>query len=337
MDRIFQVFVSSTFEDLKDERSQVSNALAKAGYIAAGMELFPASDQQQLEYIERIINRSDYYVVLVGGRYGSLAENGFSFTENEFNFARSQGIPVLAFLPAQPDKIAVGKAETEPSKREMLDAFKAKLKTGRIVEHWSSADDLCLKVVTAVAHAMNLRPRAGWIRGDQAVDPKVLQDLERLRSENDDLRAKLARDDLHFDPNLVGPDDTVSLGYRVSRRMAGQKPEHKDYSTELSLGAVYAWAYEPMLKDSRESEIAETLAVRLAHDQGNNGAEAYYALDKDARKMLRRQFEALDLMTVTTSRGDFEDSEFNWNATQKGRRFAAMKLALQKPIDRSSV
>ena len=68
MDRFFQVFVSSTFEDLKDERSQVSNALAKAGYVAAGMELFPASDQQQLEYIKRIIDRSDYYVVIVGGR-----------------------------------------------------------------------------------------------------------------------------------------------------------------------------------------------------------------------------------------------------------------------------
>jgi Domain of unknown function (DUF4062) len=48
MDRVFQVFVSSTFSDLKDERRQVSNTLAKAGYVVAGMELFPATDQQQL-------------------------------------------------------------------------------------------------------------------------------------------------------------------------------------------------------------------------------------------------------------------------------------------------
>ena len=68
MDRFYQAFASSTFEDLKDERSQVSNALAKAVYVAAGMELFPASDQQQLEYIKRIIDRSDYYVVIVAGR-----------------------------------------------------------------------------------------------------------------------------------------------------------------------------------------------------------------------------------------------------------------------------
>ena len=70
MDKVYQIFVSSTFDDLKDERRAVSNSLAKAGHIAAGMELFPATDQQQLEYIQRIIDRSDYYVVVVAGRYG---------------------------------------------------------------------------------------------------------------------------------------------------------------------------------------------------------------------------------------------------------------------------
>ena len=52
MDKVYQVFLSSTFDDLKNERQQISNTLAKAGYIAAGMELFPATDQQQLEYIQ---------------------------------------------------------------------------------------------------------------------------------------------------------------------------------------------------------------------------------------------------------------------------------------------
>ena len=128
MDRFFQVFFSSTFEDLKDECSQVSNAIAKAGYVAAGMELFPASDQQQLEYIKRIIDRSDYYVVIVGGRYGSEADNGLSYTENEFDYARSEKLPVLAFLPADPAAIASGKSESDAAKREKLERFKSKLK-----------------------------------------------------------------------------------------------------------------------------------------------------------------------------------------------------------------
>jgi len=55
MDKVYQVFVSSTFADLQDERKQVSDTLAKAGFIPAGMELFPATDQQQLEFIKRVI------------------------------------------------------------------------------------------------------------------------------------------------------------------------------------------------------------------------------------------------------------------------------------------
>jgi hypothetical protein len=71
MKKVYQIFVSSTFADLSAERKQVSNMLSKAGHFVAGMELFPATDQQQLQYIYRVIERSDYYVVIVAGRYGS--------------------------------------------------------------------------------------------------------------------------------------------------------------------------------------------------------------------------------------------------------------------------
>jgi Domain of unknown function (DUF4062) len=84
MDKIYQLFVSSTYADLEEERQQVSNTLAKAGYIASGMEFFPATDEQQLEYIQRVIDRSDYYVVIVAARYGSLADDGKSYTEKEY-------------------------------------------------------------------------------------------------------------------------------------------------------------------------------------------------------------------------------------------------------------
>src|SRR5260370_23693696 len=115
MEKFYQVFVSSTFEDLKDEGREVSETLAKAGYMPAGMELFPAADEQQLEYIKRVIDRSDYYVVIVGGRYGSLADDKISFTEKEYEYAVERKIPVLAFLHANPDAIPVGKTDKKSS------------------------------------------------------------------------------------------------------------------------------------------------------------------------------------------------------------------------------
>src|SRR6266478_5263390 len=105
MDKVYQVFVSSTYSDLKEERKRVAETLAKAGFISAGMELFPAADQEALQFIERIIDRCDYYVVIIGGRYGSLADHNVSFTEKEYEYAVSKGIPVLHFFTRSPKEL----------------------------------------------------------------------------------------------------------------------------------------------------------------------------------------------------------------------------------------
>lgn len=53
MDKRYQVFVSSTFADLKDERSNVIQTLMEMDCIPAGMELFPALDEEQFEFIKK--------------------------------------------------------------------------------------------------------------------------------------------------------------------------------------------------------------------------------------------------------------------------------------------
>ena len=227
MDKVFQVFVSSTFSDLEEERRLVSNSLAKAGYIAAGMELFPATDQDQFEFIKRIIDRSDYYVVITAARYGSIASDGLSYTEKEFEYAKSKGIPVLAFPHKNPGSIAAEKWDSDTSLRSNLDRFNGKLKTGRVVDSWMSKDDLCAKVVIAVSNSVNLYPRVGWVRGDNAIDPKVLQETERLRIENNELKDRISKFQgslaVEFDPSISGPDSAIEItilenGSRIPRR-----------------------------------------------------------------------------------------------------------------------
>ena len=44
-----QVFVSSTYNDLKEERQAAVEAILKAGHIPAGMELFAAGNDSQLQ------------------------------------------------------------------------------------------------------------------------------------------------------------------------------------------------------------------------------------------------------------------------------------------------
>ena len=82
---LHKVFVSSTYEDLRLERAEVQKALLKLGCLPVGMELFPSADDDTWEYIKRQIANSDYYVAIIAGRYGSVASDGMSWTEKEYD------------------------------------------------------------------------------------------------------------------------------------------------------------------------------------------------------------------------------------------------------------
>lgn len=94
-----QVFVSSTFTDLQAERQEAVSAILKAGHIPAGMELFTAGDQSQLQVVKRWIDDSDIYMLILGTRYGSLEPGSqLSYTELEYDYAVSLGKPLFAVV-----------------------------------------------------------------------------------------------------------------------------------------------------------------------------------------------------------------------------------------------
>jgi hypothetical protein len=322
MDKVYQVFVSSTFTDLKGERLQVSNTLAKAGYIAAGMELFPATDQQQLEYIKRIIDRSDYYVVVLGGRYGSLADETTSFTEKEFEYAKSKGIPILAFLHENPRALAVD----DSAKAALLAQFREKLADGRMVEFWSNANDLCTKVVIAVANAANLTPGVGWVRGDQAIDPKVLQETERLRIEIAELRQKLAGsllEELTFDPNLLGPTDTMQL----TVALGNQQPQA---IFEVGIGDIFVAAYDAILTGHSQDTLSDFLGIAAAQCTERYSPNQSYSMDSKDVVSLRNQLEALGLVQPLSGRTSGGFPILTWSVTEKGQKYAAIRNAKRR-------
>lgn len=91
------------------------------------MELFPAADEESWELIKRFIAGCDYYVVIVGGRYGSVGPNGKSYTEMEYDDAVSAGLPVLAFLHGDPGSILASKTENTDEGKSSLKAFREKI------------------------------------------------------------------------------------------------------------------------------------------------------------------------------------------------------------------
>lgn len=109
MEKRFQIFISSTFTDLIEERQAILKAILELDHMPAGMELFPASDDSAWDLIKDVIDRSDYYIVVIGGRYGSVDKEGISYTEKEYEHDYSTGKPVIPLLHKNPDNLPRGK------------------------------------------------------------------------------------------------------------------------------------------------------------------------------------------------------------------------------------
>jgi hypothetical protein len=203
MAKKYQVFISSTFTDLVEERQEVVKSVLSLGHIPSGMELFPAADIEQFKYIQRMIDDCDYYLLIIGARYGSTDAAGVSFTEKEYDYAVETNKFVLAFLHSNPSSIAA-KVDIDPTLSAKLTAFCSKVSTGRLVQTWNSASDLRVKVVAALATAANDSPGVGWIRGNAAASEDVLAEIHNLRNENDKLRLDNSRLLSQLTPRVAG-------------------------------------------------------------------------------------------------------------------------------------
>lgn len=191
-----QVFVSSTYRDLKPDRQAAVEAILKAGHIPAGMELFSAGSESQLETIRRWIDDSDVYMLILGGRYGSVdPKTSLSYTELEYDYAVSAGKPIFAVViteDALAEKVksdGIDAIETEYSKE--LKFFRDKV-LSRISSFFSDTKDIKLAVHETMADYAKRLEFTGWVSGKDVVDTKpLLEEISRLRKERDSLQARL--------------------------------------------------------------------------------------------------------------------------------------------------
>lgn len=134
----YQVFVSSTYEDLKEERKEITQAILESHCIPAGMELFPASNMAQWDVIKQVIDDSDFFLLIIAGKYGSMGKDSsgktVSYTEMEFDYAISSGKPVLALVHEDIDSLPRSKIEILPEKVHRLDGFRKKVCSGRVIK-----------------------------------------------------------------------------------------------------------------------------------------------------------------------------------------------------------
>lgn len=180
MRKKYQVFVSSTYCDLVEERRAVIEAIINLGHIPVGMEAFQAGNEEQWQVIRKLIDEVDYYVVIVAERYGS-EKDGCSYTEMEYDYARQKNVPTAAFLL---DKEMISQWRKEkaefidnPSK---LSNFRKKCE-GLMVNYWKNKDELALRCASSLVRMINDHPRDGWVRatGQSHGDLSKIDDLAK--------------------------------------------------------------------------------------------------------------------------------------------------------------
>ena len=183
MNKRYQVFVSSTFNDLENERRAVFHSLMMMRFIVAGMEWFPAATEAQWKVVTRAIDDSDFYVLIIGGRYGSTTSEGLSFTEKEFDYAVEKRLPILVFCHKNPNLLPLEKSEIDQNLRHRLEAFRKKATTDRMVRFWSNnPEELANQVTIAVITAMDTTETVGWIRANKVTAKQVLgDDSEKIK------------------------------------------------------------------------------------------------------------------------------------------------------------
>ncbi|WP_282372351.1 DUF4062 domain-containing protein [Pseudomonas sp. PS02290] len=197
MKRKLQVFVSSTFLDLISERQAAVSAILKAGHIPAGMELFTAGDKSQMDTIKKWIDESDAYMLILGGRYGSIEPiSGISYTELEYDYAVEQDKPLFAVVITEPSlelKIkANGTTFFEKEHPQALKLFRTKV-LSNISSFFDDEKDIRLAVHESLSDFASGRELKGWVRADEIVDTKPLfEEIKKLSDENQRLKETLA-------------------------------------------------------------------------------------------------------------------------------------------------
>lgn len=332
-----QVFVSSTFTDLKDERAEVIQAVWELDCIPTGMEAFVASNESQWDVIKRVIDECDYYVLIVGGRYGSLTSEGISYTEKEYRYAKERGLPVLAFVHAKPDDIPVGKTEKSELLRTKLTQFRSDVMRDYPVRTWSTASELGGLVSRSLVREIKINPRPGWIRNDGSSPIALLEQVNRLTEENQKLREERvsANPIEQTDDGLESGDDTYVV--RGTRQIGQSAVDRVGTNTKWS--AVVKWddlfrdIGPALINETTESELKRLIArfhgwATIPPGQTYIGSAA---ISVETWNEVLIQFRALGLLDKGDKKRGVNDRASYWKITPKGDRYLVGLLARKKP------
>lgn len=311
----YQVFLSSTYSDLIEERRKALDILLMADCIPAGMEAFVATDDEQFEVIKRVIDLCDYYILIIGKRYGSINPvTGLSYTEMEYEYAKEKNIPVLAFVIDDSVSLAEEKTDKDPVKIKKLKLFREKAMTNRLVSVWKTYDELIGKLSVAIMRAKSEIIRPGWQRATDYDEASLRRDIMELQAQKSDLETKLQNANniiasFTMQNNVAFDDYNIQIDYYYYDR----NHIRRDSGQTIVLPKLFSVFATQMM----DVAITEEMALNAIKSHMFSSTHDKYFKDKQLIKRLLNQFKALGLLYSSWSN---EKSNLFWGLTPKGQK-----------------
>ncbi|MFW0759104.1 DUF4062 domain-containing protein [Pseudomonas sp. H11T01] len=332
MDKRYQVFISSTYTDLREERQLVSQTLMELNCIPAGMELFPATDEEQFSFIKNVIDDSDYYLLIIGGRYGTVTEEGISYTEKEYDYAVDKGKPVVALLHGSPNSLSVDRSEITENARAKLNTFRERVSTGRLVRYWTSPLELQGHVAISMTSTIARIPAPGWVRGSAVASVELLQEINELRKQNEILKAKLEKFeasaiDLGFEP--AGLDELfVVHGSYFSNEARRQRA----WESKVSWKDIFYYISPYLLKSMTESKVSEVLRLALLKKQ--RLPTGLSTLEGQDFQTISVQLKVLGIVDVQVKQASDSKMYKFWSLTSAGEKLMYQMRAVPATVEK---
>ncbi|AUZ80322.1 DUF4062 domain-containing protein [Aeromonas sp. ASNIH1] len=334
MNKRYQVFVSSTYADLQDERAKVIQTLMEMDCIPAGMELFPAMDEEQFEFIKKIIDDCDYYLLILGARYGSISvDDGLSYTEKEYNYAKDKGMKIIALVHGEPDQLPVAKTDRNPELYEKLVKFRNEVCTNRLVKFWKSAIELPSLVALNLPKTIKAYPAVGWVRGNTTTSSEVLEELRLVKNENDELNKKIQELNQLLGsyssvdiPDLAGLDQSIKITGHYRR--AGKNYEDS-WECVNTIGELYS-LISPSIMNTPSDTNARLLIKNCILESLNIRNVFTSSINEQNFHTLKIQLEALGLIKIKQGRTKDGGLALFWHMTEKGKKLMIELRVIRK-------
>ncbi len=351
MDKRYQVFVSSTYTDLREARQEVMQALLELDCIPAGMELFPAADDDQWTLIKRAIDDCDYYIVIIAGRYGSIGMEGKSFTQLEYEYAVSQKKPVIAFLHKEPGKLPAENTEEDPEQTKKLNDFRD-LAQKKMVNYWKTPADLGSVVSRSLIKLIKNNPAIGWVKADLLPSQDANKEILELRKKVDELEQELEtvsttapKETAH----LAQGDDEFEIKYtfRASRSDPNDLYSIPVFNDIVAYSSLYfaSWSQifarlSPLMIDEASDSVLMselnlmTQEVNIESLQENPNIRPNYLhnfkIDNNTFNTIKVQLIALKLIAKSTKSRSVKDTHNYWKLTPYGEALMTELRAIRK-------